>query len=36
MEESCDVNLLSFFGDVITMKSLNWRHNWFFQSSILS
>jgi len=30
MKESCHVNLMTFFGDVITMTSLKWRHNWFF------
>jgi len=27
----CDVNLVTFFGDVITMTSLKWRQNWFFK-----
>jgi len=27
METSCDVNFGGFFGNVITMTSLNWRHN---------
>jgi len=31
MEESCNVNLVTFFGDVIKMMSLKWRHNWFFK-----
>jgi len=36
MEKFCDVSLVTFFGDVIMMTSLKWRHNWFFWSSILS
>jgi len=29
-EESCDINLVTFFDDAITMTSLKWRHNWLF------
>jgi len=32
MEESCDVNLVTFFGDVITITSLKWHQNWFFKA----
>jgi len=33
MEESWDVNLVTFFGDVIIKKtSLKWRHNGFFKA----
>jgi len=34
MEKSCEVSLVTFFSDVITMTSLKRRHNWFFKSSI--
>jgi len=27
--KSCDVSLVTFFGDVIMMTSLKWRQNWF-------
>jgi len=27
-----DVNLVTFFGDVIMMTSLKWRHNYFWSS----
>jgi len=30
MEKFCDVNLVTFFGDIMTMTPLKWRHNWFF------
>jgi len=26
-----DVILVMFFGDVLIMTSLKWRHNWFFK-----
>jgi len=29
MEKSCDVSFVTFFGDVITMALLKWRHTWF-------
>jgi len=31
MEKSFDIGLVTFFGDVITLTSRKWRHNWFFQ-----
>jgi len=31
LENFCDVSLVKFFGNVITMTSLKWRHNWFFK-----
>jgi len=31
MEKFCDVILMTFFGDVMAMTSLKWRHNWFFK-----
>jgi len=33
--EFCDV-MVKFFGDVMMMTSLKWRHNWSFWSSISS
>jgi len=31
MENYCDVILVTFFGGVIVMTSLKWRHNWYFR-----
>jgi len=31
IEKSCNVSLVTVFGDVITMTSLKLRHNWFFE-----
>jgi len=31
IEKSCNISLVKFFGDVIAMTSLKWRHNWFFK-----
>jgi len=31
MKKICDVNLVTFFGDVVAITSLKWRHNWFFK-----
>jgi len=31
IEKSCDLSLVTFIGDVITMTSLKWRNNWFFK-----
>jgi len=36
MEKNCDSILVTFFGDVMMMTSLKWRHDWFFWSSIFS
>jgi len=27
----CDVIMVTFFGDIMTMTSLKWRHKWFFE-----
>jgi len=31
LENFCDVILVTFFGDVMLMTSLIWRHNYIFQ-----
>jgi len=36
MEKNSDLILVMFFGDVMLMTSLKWRHYWFFWSSISS
>jgi len=31
MKIFCDVILATFFGEIIVMTSLSWRHDWFFE-----
>jgi len=36
MEKFCDIILVTFFDNLITMTSLKWPHNWFFEVQFFS